>query len=317
MKLATLLFVGIAGGALLSLPAWAQEADAAADKHEMTVVGEAKPRPELQVVTGVRAWRVNGEEISVSEVQNRALMTYGPYVLQDLVVEKLLLQEAKRQGVTVSDAEVQAKMTQIREEQGVTADAAFARYLQAQRLTPEAFGAGARDYVYIEKMFGDQVYVSDDEAAASFDQSKGLYQTPETASYRAMEFADQAAAQAALAELRKGGNFTNVAKSLASPDMKAYAGELVIYRRGQNPGLPKEVEDALFAAPLNQVIGPVKVLNRNALIKVERKTDAHQFTYNEIKERIKGDIRRSKLESVVWPGWIAAQLAAADIAPVK
>jgi len=319
MRLGRLLVAGSMAWALFAAPIWSAEPSApAAERPKVSVANEMAPRPELDVVTGIRAWRVNGEEIPISAVQNRAMLFHGAYVLQDLVQEKLLLQEAKRRGVVVSEAEVDAKVRVLREDLGLIADTAFDRYLRLQRVTAVAFREMARDYVYMEKVFGDAVYVSDDEVKAAYNQYPDQYRVPETVSFRVMTFRSEAAGQAAKAELTKGKGFEEVAKATAlSPQEKVGRGELMVYQKGVTQGLPKELEAAILAAPLNQVSGPVKIPQGAFLIKVEKKVDARQFTLEEMRDAIRARIRKVKLEQQIWPGWVNAQLAAAEIIPVK
>jgi foldase protein PrsA len=313
MRLGRLLLASAAAWALLSAPAWT-----AAEQPKFSVQNEVPDRPELDVLSGVKAWRVNGEEIPLNAVQNRAMLYHGPFVLQDMVQERLLLQEAKRRGVTVSESEVDARVKSLRDSLGLQSDAAFNRYLRAQRVTSTAFRETARDYVYVEKVLGDAVYVSDDEVQRAYTQFQESYRRPESASLRLMTFGTEAAAQAAKAELVKGRSFEEVAKATATvPVEKANPGALVLFQRGITRGASKELEEAIFAAPLNQVTGPIRVREGVVLLKVEKKLDARQITLDEIKDTLKAQIRRTKLESEIWPSWISGQIAAAEIVPVK
>lgn len=322
MRLVRLLCAGIAVLSTASAPVWAAQAPSApapaadATRGAPRAQGETPMRPELQAFSGVKAWRVNGEEIPIEEVRDRAIMTYGPYVLQDLVVERLLLQEAKRRGVSVSDAEVDAKVKAIREEQGLNSDEAFARYLRVKQTTLEAFRTSVRAYVYIEKLFAGQVFVSDDEAATFYNQNRTLYHTPETVTYRWVMLDSEAAAQQALVTLRTGRDFASLAKELTpDPRGKPFAGELEVHQRGSNPNMPAEVEEALFRAPLNQAT-VIKVGPRFAVVRVERRRAAQDLSLEQVREQIKKDIRRMKLEQAVFPGWVGTQLAAAEIIPI-
>jgi parvulin-like peptidyl-prolyl isomerase len=139
-----------------------------------------------------------------------------------------------------------------------------------------------------------------------------------------MSFTTEAAAEAAKQELRTGKSFEEVAKAAAAtPEERATAGQLVQYQRGQQPRLSDDVEAALFAAPVNQVSGPLKthdpISNQDYyhLFRVEKKTDEHHFSLDEAKERIRADLRRQKLYQLVYPNWLSEALAGASIEPVK
>ncbi len=281
-------------------------------------IGEELPtRPELQAFQGVRGWLVNGTEIKLDEVRDRAVLYHGPYVLQDMVAELLLQDEAQRRGVTVSDAEVDEKIKELRAEGGLITDMALEYYLRKSRVTPGWLREKARAYVLMEKLLGEQVYVSDREVEALYNQFRELYRKPEAVDFRVISVPNEKQAQAALAELRGGRSFQQVAQELAAPENKAAAGDIHTYEKGQRISLPPELEAALFAAPLNQVAGPIKAANFYHLIRVEKKSDAYQFSLDEVRETVRDQLRKQKLEQAVWPNWIKAQLAGAEIETLK
>jgi hypothetical protein len=62
----------------------------------------------------------------------------------------------------------------------------------------------ALDYVVMEKVLGDQVYVSDKEVANFYDQFRDQCRRPETVDFRAIALPGEKDAQAALAQMRNG-----------------------------------------------------------------------------------------------------------------
>ncbi len=301
---------------LTVLPAWAGEAESpVATEDPVAVVGEVKWRPELEKITGVKGWVINGQEITMEAVRDRAALFHGPSVLQDMVAEVLLQQEAKRRNITLTDREIEAKVTALREELSLRSEASFQRFLQMQRATPDWFTAKARSYALLEKVLAEQVYVSDREVESYFKRNQALYRRAETVGFRVISFADKASAEAALETIRKGKSFEQVAKEVAAtPAEREVAGELQFYERGQQT-LPPEIETALFAAPLNQVTGPLNLMGAYYLIRVEKKIDPHQYTLDEpqVRDSIRDQLRKQKLEQVVWPNWIADQLQNAKL----
>jgi len=290
---------------------------AGSEGSPVTVVGEVAMRPEFQVFEGVRGWLVNGQEIPLAAVRDHAILYHGPYILQDLVCETLLEQEAKRRGVTVTDQEIDAQIKQLRTEMGLVSDAALDFYLRRTRVTPGWLRDKARDYVLVEKVLGDQVYVSDKEVERFYEQFREQYRRPEAVAFRIVSLPSEKDAQAALTQLRSGRKFQEVAKEIASPEEKPVAGELLSYERGQPSSIPAEIEAVLFTAPLDQVVGPIKSGNAYYLIRVEKKVDAYQFSLAEVKDTIRTQLRKRKLEQAVWPQWIRAQLGGAEIEVLK
>lgn len=317
MKPFTLAVAAVALCCLGAMAHAAEPAEAGAGPEpgapKVEVVGEVKPRPELQTMEGVQAWVINGQEIPLARIEKLAAAYHGPYVLQDLVAELLLQQEAARKGITLSEQDIQQTMGELREQLGVRSDATFDSYLRTQNATPQWFHDKARAYALMKKVLADQVYLSDAEIEAFYRRNQELYRRMETVEYRLMAFRDKAAAEAALAEVKKGRSFEDVAKATATaPEQRARAGDIQYFERGL-PGLPPELATALFAAPLNQVAGPVEVMGAFCLIKVERKTDPHQFTLDEVRPVIREQLTQQRLEREEWPEWIKQHLADATI----
>jgi len=301
--------------ALSTAPAWAAGAEAGdeSESQRVTVVGDVPPRPELQSVSGVTGWVVNGTEISMTELAKEAVAFHGPYVLQDMVAEVLLEQEAKRQGITVTDAEVAEKVKTFRAELGTFSEPAFESYLRAQRATREWFEDKARSYVLMEKVLADRVNVSDSEVKAQYSQNIAAYRKNESVQFRTMAFPDKARAEAALAEVRGGKSFQEVAKEHAATAAERAVADELHYAEKRVTPLPPEFEAALFAAPLDQVAGPVEVRGAYYLIRVEKKLDPRQFSLDEVADVIREQLRRRKLEQIAWPSWISERLRNADI----
>jgi foldase protein PrsA len=323
----------LAGAALLVgavAHAGAQEAQPAGEsasesRRPVEVRGEITMRPELRALSGVRGWRVNGEEISADAVSDRAVLFHGPYILQDLVSAALLGQEAARRGVTVTDEEVEGQIRALREELGLRSDEALEFHLRQRRLTRDGFRQQAREYLLLAKTLADRVYVADWEVEQFYSRNRdALYTRRESVEFRIMTFQTEAAAMAAKRELAQGRNFEEVAKRVArehgaSEAEVVVAGTSNLYQRGQR-GLPLDLEAALFGAPLNQVVGPVEwtvgpVSRAKAysLVKVEKKTDPYTVPLEDARNDIRLLLRRQKLEQVVWPKWIGEQLASANI----
>ncbi len=322
--LAVAIWAMAPGWAQTSAPAGseASSAQAAPEQPPVQFSGDVQFRPELDMLAGVRGWSVNGEVISVDQVRDTAVAYVGPFILREMVASTLLQQEAKRRGISATDAEVVSKAKQFREERGLSDEATFQRYLASEKRTATWFQDKVREYVLIEKMLSDQVYVSDSEVEAFYTQYRDAYRRPDSVWYRAMTFPTEAAAQAALGELRKGKAFQEIAKENAgSAYEKSLAGEVQSYQRGQEPSLPKEIEAALFSAPLAQVMGPLKTnfggQDYYHLFKVEKKVDAHDFTLAEAGEIIRAELHRRKLEEQVYPKWLQTALSGASIEPLK
>jgi hypothetical protein len=105
---------------------------------------------------------VNGNFITRYSVVQRLEKASGAQVLDSLISESLVLTEAKKGGVVVSNADIEAgvsKITQDLESQGATLEI----MLQFQGLTEEAFRKQLMFQLLLEKMFVDLTIVTEED----------------------------------------------------------------------------------------------------------------------------------------------------------
>jgi parvulin-like peptidyl-prolyl isomerase len=283
--------------------------ESAGEAPAVEVGDQSLMHPELRALSGLRALVVNGEEISMDEVRERAFVHHGPYVAQGMIEELLLEQEARRRGVTVSDEEVEARLAALREELGLRSERTLESYLRTYQVTVDWLRQKARYSVLVDKVLAEQVHITDREITQHYQRNQNAFRRGEVVGLRLISFPSEEATESALGELRKGRSFQEVAKEVSQDPSAA---ELHLYERGQLPPLPPDFELAIFSAPMNQAV-VIQAQNAYHLIRVEKKIDPRQFTLDEVRELIQQQLTRQKLEKVVLPNWIRMQLANASI----
>jgi peptidyl-prolyl cis-trans isomerase D len=145
-------------------------------------------------VGGRSVARVGGDVITVDEYNTVYRTMYDNYkqlmkdqfnesfikqlrsqALQELVVQKLLVQEAGRIGLRISDEELQAAImrTPSFSNNGRFDKKIYERILEQINMKPAAFEANQRDFLLrqkLEQLVKDSVVVTDAELAASYQQ---------------------------------------------------------------------------------------------------------------------------------------------------
>jgi peptidyl-prolyl cis-trans isomerase C len=106
---------------------------------------------------------------------------------------------------------------------------------------------------------------------------------------------DQAEADALLAQLKGGGDFAAVAKEKSQDRGSAQkGGDLNWIAQGQ---ISKEFSDAAFAAPLNEIVGPVQDRLGFHLLRVSEKRDA--IPLEEVKDQLEGVIKQDAVKKLL------------------
>lgn len=122
---------------------------------------------------------VNGQPISRFTVTSELQKQGGKQVLDSLVTKALISQEAKKEKVTVSDAEVSQAVKDLEAnltKQGQNLD----ELLKAQSLTRPELMDQIRMQKIVEKILGKDIKVTDQEASDYYDKNKTSYPNAKT-----------------------------------------------------------------------------------------------------------------------------------------
>ena len=154
---------------------------------------------------------VNGSPISRLAIIQELEKKSGKATLDELVTQKLINDEAKKKGITISGDEVTAAIKDIEDQvkaQGQTLDDALA----AQGMTQEDFRAQITIQKTLEKLLADKTQVTDAEIEQYLKDNKVVIPAGQDVVYK-----NQVKSQLAQDKLRKeAGLFINSLKSQAS-----------------------------------------------------------------------------------------------------
>jgi peptidyl-prolyl cis-trans isomerase C len=255
------------------------------------VITEADLDAKLKPIIERAATRMdpNNIELYKSRVRGQAL--------EGMIMERLLDDEVKKAGITVTDKDVNDKVSEILTQQGVTLDG-FKQMLQMQGITFEQFmqqiDKGVRYEKLMDKQVG-QIDINDAEALAFYEENKDDFNTPEQvqASHILIKVAptatpeEKAAAkekiEKILKQVKEGGDFAALARENSDCPSKAKGGDLGLFEKGQ---MVKEFEDAAFGLQPGKVSDVVETQFGYHIIKV---TD-HKAAGLTAFEKVKGDI---------------------------
>lgn len=119
----------------------------------------------------IPAATVNGEAIDRKTFYDRVLRLSGESVMNELVTQKVIYQEAKKRKIKVSEKEVKVRVSQLEKDianQGLNLKA----YLVQQRQTIKDLEKEVETQLYVEKMFGSKIKVTEKDIDAYFKEAK-------------------------------------------------------------------------------------------------------------------------------------------------
>jgi peptidyl-prolyl cis-trans isomerase C len=223
---------------------------------------------------------VNGGIITVEDFK-KEVETLPPYLrpmaetadgkkelLDTMIVREIIMQQAKKDGLDKSPA-VAEKMEELR-----------------QRVIVEAF---------LKKKIEEQAKISDADLQKFYDQNKDKFKSGEQVRASHILVKDEGAAKEILAEIKKGGNFEELAKKHSIDAAGAKGGDLGWF--GQGSMIP-EFETVAFAMKEGEISGVVKTKFGYHIIKLTGKRPAGTRSFEESKELIKSKLLPEKQQEI-------------------
>ena len=113
---------------------------------------------------------VNGTPISRLSIVNELEKTQGEQVLEAHINDLLILQEAEAQGVTVTQEEIDARITQL--ETDLEAQGGLDAILEREGLTREELKETLRTDILIERLLSDQVSITEEEIDTYIEENQ-------------------------------------------------------------------------------------------------------------------------------------------------
>lgn len=190
---------------------------------------------------------VNGESVSQKDLDVELNRLYGPQVLQTLVDERLILQQAKKDKITVTDAEVKARMEDLKK------SPQYLALTKGRRMKDSEIEDKIRQTLNLQKLI--LMEIPDQDKHLFFDRFRE--QLEQAHVYHILVEKKEDALKIA-AQLKAGKDFESLAREFSKDeDSKSQGGDLNWITRAVR--VDPEFIKVAFSLPLNQVSEPVQV----------------------------------------------------------
>ena len=212
-------------------------------------------------------------------------------LVNEMVEEELLLEEAKRLGLSVTGKELSSEVDLIKKEYG---DESFKSAIEERYGSFDGWEERIKRKLLVKmaiEKLTDSVKVSDAEARAWYAGNTEEFSRPEQVRARMIVVATEEEA----AKLRlslTAGNFGEVAKEISLSPEGAKGGDLGYFSRGD---MPDEFEEAVFSLKRPGEISPVvKTAYGFHIFLLEDRRKKGTPPYAEVKNRIMESLRSGK-----------------------
>ncbi len=258
----------------------------------------ATPEATTQVDRSKPAAVVNGEEITFEELDSQLEQRYGAQEMDRLIVEALVRQEAEKRKVTATDAEIDAELARARQStqaQGQNLDQVIAQQFGSL----EAFREQLRLNLYVQKILGPQVQVTDKTVQDYYKENKQQFSTPEELHVWRVVTDDQTKATAAAKELTGGAKLDAVIKKYGSkkPNLAEQSADLGFAQVQQ---LPPDVAMAVANLRPGQVSDPAPTQDGGfSVLKMVARRGGQAKPLTEVRVQVEQGVRQAGISERV------------------
>ncbi|MET0206714.1 MAG: peptidyl-prolyl cis-trans isomerase [Thermoleophilaceae bacterium] len=230
--------------------------------------------------------------------------TLRTQVMQFLIQAEWVQQEADKQDVKVTDAQIN-KSLEDQKKQAFPNEKAYKEYLKSSGLTEEDVLFRVKldqlQQKLTQKITEDSKKVTDQDIEEYYEKNKKRCAQPERRDLRVVLTKTEAKAEEAKKALEDGDSFKQVAKQYSIDEAsKAQGGKLPAITKGQQE---KAFDEAIFSADKGELVGPVKTQFGWYVFEVDKITEASQQTLEQSKETIR-NLLRSQGQQEALDEWI-------------
>ena len=279
---------------------------------------------------------VNGLEITERQVKQRVDVKWKPQLdkmtaqapqlaaqqerilraraLQELVIERLLENEAKQAGIEVTEADLVAEMTkQLAAQTPPMTVEGYKAIVESQGGDFEAMkGFLAKNMKYhklLEAKAAGSIQVTDADAKQYYDEHPTEFQVPEkvqashilistessdpNADPNQVKAQARAKAEELLKQIKEGADFAALAKANSNCPSSAQGGDLGLFSRDS---MVKPFADVAFALKIGEISDLVETQFGYHIIKVTGHQDPNTIAFDQAKTGIMDDMKTTKTQ---------------------
>ena len=283
--------------------------------------GEKSSQPQTTDVA-----TVNGEAISLAEFEKslteETALAKGETplkaeeteslkeaVLDNLIRDRLMLQRARDLSLSVGEAELVARIEEIRKDY----NGQFGKLFGDGGIDLPAWKEALRKRMLLEKLIARDVnakiQVTDEEAERYFNANRKVYATDRRVRVAQIVVPDRERAEGILKRLKAGEDFGMVAREVSIGPEAARGGDLGFFERGV---MPEAIDRMVFSLPVGKVSRVAQSPYGFHIFKVLGQEGAGGRKFADVREKVIADLRKQK-EAEAYKNWIEDLKAKAAI----
>ncbi|MDD5560506.1 MAG: peptidyl-prolyl cis-trans isomerase [Candidatus Omnitrophica bacterium] len=213
-----------------------------------------------------------------------------PDLLQRLIEDRLMLQEAKNEKITIEPARIKAKIDEIKKRYALESD--FERELAKQGLVQADLENKIREqmlsFSVVEQKVRSKIAIRPDEVTDFYNQNKRQFVKPEERVLTVVTLQDENAAKSLSRSLRQGEKMEDLAVKYSFTVDKLSASS------GQD--LRGEIEGVVFKLGMGEISDPIKIDGQYYIFRLDDIIGSRQLNLAQSQDKIQAYLFDKKMQ---------------------
>lgn len=236
-----------------------------------------------------------GMDFSKKEAQE-TLKKLEAGVLEQMIGEKLILQEAAKRKIQVEEAEIDQQIDNLAKAR-FSSRKEFDEFIKTQNFSLADLKQELRSQLTAERLAeqvigSTKIEVKDQEVEKYFQTHQDQYNVPELVKARHILVKEEKEAEDILRQLKAGEDFAKLAQKYSQdPGSKEKGGDLGYFSRGQ---MVPAFEKAAFSLQIGEISSIIQTDYGYHIIKVEDHKKQQKFQFQQVREEVKKELAENK-----------------------
>ncbi|HNZ64444.1 MAG TPA: peptidyl-prolyl cis-trans isomerase [Smithella sp.] len=263
-----------------------------------TVNGSKIYLDDYQALLGKKMQMVSKDLLSQPDYMQR----FEEEVLDGMIAEKIMELRATELNISVSNAELEEKIKEIRRDYGEDFTGLFAQ----ENINYDKWKEKFKKEILLQKLISadvnSKIKISEAEIRDYFEKHRHTFKSDLSVRVSQIVVRDMSTAERALERLRSGEEFAKVASEVSISPEAGKGGDLGFITRWM---MPEPLDKTIFEIPVNQISPIVQSSYGFHIFKVMEIHPAREKSLSDVREDIVADIRLQKEESA-FAEWLDA-----------
>ncbi len=240
---------------------------------------------------------VNGDEVTKDQLFDSMFARGGQEALENLVTRKLIIQEAEKKGITVSEEEVDGEVRSIIDDSFQGSEEDFIAALEFYGLNIEDFREDAYLNLLVRKVAMDEIDLSEAAAREFYDENRALFEQREEVEARHILVESREEAEDIIALLDAGEEFESLAAEYSlDTSNKDSGGYLGFFGREM---MIIEFEEAAFSLEIGDISEPIQTDFGFHIIEVLDRSEELEVEFEDVREDVMDMMLEMEMEAVI------------------